>query len=270
MKKILPLAFTLGGVACLISVAVYAATPPAPATPPPAAPKTAPNPGDKFAAMIAEKLGLTDEQKSKLDGLRQAQRTALDAVAADKFLSDNDRRAKVRGLFESNREQMKAVLTPEQQKQVAAARDRFMGGRNPGGPEKFGRGRPDMDRGDRGPGGRQHRPDPEQMRFMAHRAREMMQHQRERRAEELGLSDDQRAKLRLLAFQHREKEIARQKEFRAEMEAVLTPEQKAKAKEMKERHGKMRRGPHGPGHRSNDNDDDDDDDYDKEGPPPDQ
>jgi Spy/CpxP family protein refolding chaperone len=253
MKKILPFAFTLGGVACLISVAVYAATPPAPATPPPAAPKTAPNPGDKFAAMIAEKLGLTDEQKSKLDGLRQAQRTALDAVAADKSLSDNDRRAKVRGIFESNREQMRAVLTPEQQKQVAAARDRFMGGRQGG---------PDMDRRGRGPGhfeGPQ-RPDPERMRFRAHRAHQMMQLQRERRAEELGLSDDQRAKMRLIAFQQHEKKIALQKEFRAEMEAVLTPEQKAKAAELKERHGKMRPGPHGPGRGP---------DGDKQGPPPD-
>ncbi len=239
MKKILPLAFTLGSFAGLISVAVYAATPPAPTTPPPLAPQTAPHPGDKFAALIAEKLGLTDEQKSKLDGLRQAQRTALDAVAADKSLSDDERRAKVRGIFESNREQMKAVLTPEQREKAAMARKQFMG--------------------DRGPGRMQHRPDPEQMRFMAHRARKMMEHQRERRAEELGLTDDQRAKMRLIAFQHREKGIALQKEMRAEMEAVLTPEQKAKAKEMKERHGKMRHGPHGPRP---------DDDDDKKAPPP--
>ncbi len=250
MKKILPLAFTLGGVACLISVAVYAATPPAPATPPPAAPKTAPNPGDKFAAMIAEKLGLTDEQKSKLDGLRQAQRTALDAVAADKSLSDDDRRVKVRGVFKSHMEQMKAVLTPEQQEKAAMARQQLMGQRGPG-----------MDRGGRGPGRWQHqRPDPEQMKFMAHRAHQMMQLQRERRAEELGLSDDQRAKMRLIAFQQHEKKIALQKEFRAEMEAVLTPEQKAKAAELKERHSRMRPGPHGPGRGP---------DGDKQGPPPD-
>lgn len=94
---------------------------------------------------------------------------------------------------------------------------------------------------------------------MAHRARQMMEQQRERRAEELGLTDDQRAKMRLIAFQHHEKEIALQKAMRAEMEAVLTPEQKAKAKEMKERHGKMRQGPHGP--RPDDEDD-------KKAPPP--
>ena len=264
MKKILPLAFTLVGVAGLIAVTVYAATPPAPATPPPpAAPKTAPQPGDKFAAMIAEKLGLTDEQKSKLDGLRQAQRTALDAVAADKSLSDAERRAKVRGIFASHREQMKAVLTPEQQKQMAAARDRFMAERR-----RDDRGGPGLHRPDRGPGhfGKRHQPNPERMRFMAHRARQMMEQQREHRAEMLGLTDDQRAKMRLIAFQHHEKTIALQKEMRTELEAVLTPEQKAKAKEMKERHGQMRPGPHGPGHRPDD--DDEDDDGDMEGPPP--
>lgn len=252
MKKIPPLAFTLGGVACLIAVAVYAATPPAPATPPPAAPKTTPNPGDKFAAMIAEKLGLTDEQKSKLDGLRQAQRTALDAVATDKSLSDNDRRAKVRGIFESNRKQMKAVLTPEQQKQMAAARDRFMAERR-----RDDRGGPRMDRPDRGPEhfGKHHQPNPERMRFMAHRARQMMEQQRERRAEILGLTDDQRAKMRLIAFQHHEKAIALRQAMRTELEAVLTSEQKAK--EMKERHDQMRSGPHGPRHRPDDDDDDD-------------
>lgn len=256
MKTLPSLVLALGGAAGLIAVAVYAATPSAPVTPPSAAPAASPQPGDKFAALIAEKLGLTPEQRSKLDALRQAQRTALDAVAADKSLSDDERHTKVRGIFASNREQMKAVLTPGQQKQMAAARDRFMAERR-----RDDRGGPGLDRPNRGPGhfGKRHQPNPERMRFMAHRAQQMMQHQRERRAEELGLTDDQRAKLRLLAFQHNEKRIAQQKEFRAEMEAVLTPEQKAKAKEMKERHGKMRHGSHGPDRRSNDDDDDDND-----------
>ena len=180
MKKLLSLALTLGAAASLISVAIYAANPPTPATPPPVAPKAAEHPGDKLA-----------------------------------------------------------------------------------------RGGPGMDRGDRGPGARQHRPDPEQMKFMAHRAQQLMQHQRERRAEELGLTADQRAKMRLIAFQHREKQIALQQGMRAEMEAVLTPEQKAKAKELKERQGKMQQGPRGPGHRHHDDDDDDDEeDDDKKGPPP--
>lgn len=245
MKKPLFLALILSGAAGLISVAVYAANPPAPATPPPAAPAAALRPGDKFAALIAEKLGLSPEQKSKIDALRQAQRTALDAVAADKSLSDDDRRAKMRGIFASHREQMKAVLTPEQQEKVAAVRDGFRAGRR-GGPQPFG----------------QAKPDPEQMRFMVQRAHRMMEQQRERRAEELGLTDEQRARLRLIAFQHREKEIALQKAMRVEMEAVLTPEQKAKAKEMKEQHGKMRHGPQG-----SRPDDDDDDDDDKKVPP---
>ena len=251
MKKRLPLALTLGGVACLISVAVYAASTPA-------APKTAPHQGDKFAALMAEKLGLTPEQKSKIDVLREEGRAAFAVLQADQSLSTDDRRAKGRALFEAQREKMKAVLTPEQQVKAAQAREHFMGNR-PHGP-----GGPGMGRHDQGPKHfkQHHQPNPERMRFMAERAHKMMERMHERRADMLGLTDDQRAKMRLLAFQHHEKEIALQKGLRAEMEAVLTPEQKAKAKEMKERHGEMRHGPHGP------QTDDDDDDDDRKGPPP--
>lgn len=241
MKKILPLSLTLSGAACLFAVAVYAADADADASAPapaPAAPATAARPGDKFAGMVADRLGLTAEQRTRLDGLRQAQRTALDAVAGDKTLSPEDRRAKVRGIMEANREQMKAVLTPDQQQKVAQARGQFMGGR-PGGPgaERHGRGPQHFG---------QHRPDPRQMAMRAH---QQMKHQREKRAAALGLTDDQRAKMRLIAFQHREKAIGLQKELRAEMEAVLTPEQKAKAQAIKAGHGKRGPGRHHGGDR---------------------
>lgn len=226
MKKILPLSLTLCGAACLFAVVAHAADASAPSS---SAPQTAVRPGEKFAGMVADRLGLTAEQRTKLSDLRQAQRTALDAVAGDKALSPEDRRAKVRGIMESNREQMKAVLTPEQQQQMAQAHARMGAGRA-GGHQKFGRGGPQRFG--------QHRPDPRQMAMRAH---QKMKHQREKRAEALGLTDDQRAKMRLIAFQHREKAIGLQKELRAEMEAVLTPEQKAKAQEMKAGHG--RRGP---------------------------
>jgi Spy/CpxP family protein refolding chaperone len=238
MKKILPLSLTLCGAACLFAVAVYAADASTPAT---AAPAAAARPGEKFAGMVADRLGLTAEQRTKLDELRQAQRTALDAVAEDKTLSSEDRRAKVRGIMESNREQMKAVLTPEQQKKMAKVREHFMG-RQPGGPGFERRGHGPQRFG-------QHRPDPRQMRQLAMRAHQKMKQHREKRAEALGLSDDQRAKMRQIAFQHREKAIGLQKELRTEMEAVLTPEQKAKAQEMKAGHGKRGPGRHHGGDR---------------------
>jgi Spy/CpxP family protein refolding chaperone len=244
MKKILPLTLTLCGAACLFAVAVYAADASAPAAPAPAA-----RPGEKFAGMVADQLGLTAEQRTKLTELRQAQRTALDAVAGDQALSPEDRRAKVRGIMESNREEMKAVLTPAQQQQMMRAHAR-MGAGHPGGPQKMGR-------HGQGPGPQrfgQHQPDPRQMRQLAMRAHQKMKHQREKRAEALGLTDDQRAKMRLIAFQHREKAIGLQKEMRAELEAVLTPEQKAKAQEMKAAHGQRGPGRHHGG--------------DKKGPPP--
>ena len=243
MKKILPLSLTLCGAACLFAVAAYAADASAPSS---TATATTARPGDKFAGMVADRLGLTAEQRTKLDGLRQAQRTALDAVAEDKALSPEDRRAKVRGIMEASREQMKAVLTPEQQQKMAQARENFTG-RRPGGPG--------FERQDRGPERFGHRrPDSRQMHRMAMRAHQKMKHHREQRAEALGLTDEQRAKMRQIAFQHREKAIGLQKELRAEMEAVLTPEQKAKAQEMKAGHGKRGPGRHHGG--------------DKMGPPP--
>lgn len=209
MKKLLPLSLTLCGVAGLIAVMVHAATPPAAA---PAAP-----PAEKSSGRPADRLGLSAEQQAKLDSLR---------------------------------EQMKAVLTPEQQQKLTALRGDFAGGRGFGGPERFRCGQK-FDR--YGPqrfghhrGGPQrfghHRQEARQMRHHAARGHLMkMKHQRERRAERLGLTDDQRAKMRQIAFQHREKAMGLQKNLRAEMESVLTPEQKAKIKDLKEHHG--RRGP---------------------------
>jgi len=238
MKKILPLSLTLCGAACLFAVAVYAADASAPATPATATPA---RPGEKFAGMVADQLGLTAEQRTKLDGLRQAQRSALDAVAGDKTLPPEDRRAKVRGIMESNREQMKAVLTPAQQQQMMQAHARL--GAGPA--QKPGRGGPAFERQGAGPQRiGQQKPDPRQMRQMAMREYQKMKHQREKRAQALGLSEDQRAKMRQIAFQHREKAIGLQKELRAEMEAVLTPEQKAKAQEMKAAHGQRGPGRH--------------------------
>ena len=146
--------------------------------------------------------------------------------------------------MESNREQMKAVLTPAQQQQMMQAHARMGTGRA-GGHQKFSRGGPGFERHGAGPQRfGQHRPDPRQMRQMAMRAHQKMKQHREKRAEALGLTDDQRAKMRQIAFQHREKAIGLQKELRTEMEAVLTPEQKTKAQEMKAGHGKRGPGRH--------------------------
>ena len=240
MKKILWFALTLSGVSGLVAVAVNAANSPSPAAPSAA---VAPTPGEEVAGIVAGRLGLTAEQKTKLDGLRQDQRTALGAVAGDKALSAEDRRAKVRGILEAHREQIKAVLTPDQQHQMAMARDRFANGRGHQGSRKFDRGVHESARhGSRGFG--DHRADPRERRHQAMRGHMKMKHLRERRAEALGLTDEQSAKMRQIAFQYREKTIRLQKELRMEMESVLTPEQQAKAKELKAGHGRREPGRH--------------------------
>jgi Spy/CpxP family protein refolding chaperone len=213
MKKITTLALTLCGVSGLLAVAVFAANPssvPAVSSATPAVTKP------------ANRLGLTAEQQAKLASLR---------------------------------EQMKAVLTPEQQQQMAQARERFHR-RGPGDRASFhrgSRGQPDFQRhrADR-PGSHRlagHRGGPQVRHDAARMHLRKMQQQRERRAERLGLTDEQRAKMRQIAFQNREKAIGLRKELRTEMESVLTPEQKARVQELKAGHGRRGAGRHQAGER---------------------
>jgi Spy/CpxP family protein refolding chaperone len=211
MKKILSLALILCGVSGLIAVAVHAANPP---STPAAAPAVA-KPAERIAGRGADRLGLTAEQQAKLASLR---------------------------------EQMKAVLTPEQQQRMAQARARFQGARGPGGPENFRRGQ-GFDR--HGPQRFGHHRGGPQMRHHAARGQlQKMKHVRERRAALLGLTDEQRAKMRQIAFQNREKAIGLRQDLRKEMESVLTPEQKAKVQELRAGHGRRGPGRHHGGERS--------------------
>lgn len=192
MKKFLPFSLTLCGVAALVTVAVHAANPPAPAAKPEGKP--------------AGRPGLSAEQQTKLDGLR---------------------------------EQMKAVLTPEQRQKMTAMRGQFRRGHGSDrrSPQRFGHHRA-------GPQQRfgHHPGEGRQVRHHAARGHAMkMKHRRAHRAEKLGLTDDQRAKMRQIAFQNREKAIGLRQDRRKEMESVLTPEQKATAQKLKEHRG--RRGP---------------------------
>ncbi|MFZ5497107.1 MAG: Spy/CpxP family protein refolding chaperone [Verrucomicrobiota bacterium] len=88
--------------------------------------------------------------------------------------------------------------------------------------------------------------------------RERLQQGADRMAEELGLSDEQKAKMKEIGEQERAalealkadtslaKEVRRAKaqeireKYRAQRHAVLTPEQQAKAEKMREKRGKMR------------------------------
>lgn len=114
MKTKFQVLLSLSGLALLTGLLVAAMeASPAPATPPPPPPGAF---GEKLRAHLTEKLHLTADQQAKFDVLLQKQRTELGALRDNKDLSPADRRAKAGAVMENYREQMHALLTPEQQK----------------------------------------------------------------------------------------------------------------------------------------------------------
>ncbi len=208
-----PVIVTMLGLALasgLVVAATTATTPPAPA----AAPAAPAGPGDAIKARLAEKLGLTPEQQKAIEDLRAKQRAEL-----------------------------MALLTPEQQKKAAEMREMFgermhrvAGAHRPFGPRGGGFGPGPMEH--RGPGGPGFQPrrseNPLQIVAEADRIKDRI-------AERLQLTDEQRDQLEHLDRAFRAQQRDAVKKHRDEMRAVLTPEQQKKADELKERFE------HGPG-----------------------
>jgi periplasmic protein CpxP/Spy len=106
-------------------------TPPPSATTPPAGEK--PHHGgrmspEKMLQMLSDRLSLTDDQKAKILPLLQAQSDQIKALHEDSSLSDDDKRDKGRDIMKSTHEQIRALLTPEQQEEFDHMRG--SGGRN--------------------------------------------------------------------------------------------------------------------------------------------
>jgi periplasmic protein CpxP/Spy len=95
------------------------------AAPPPSAAPSGAMQGE-HAKMNAETpendpaLNLTDDQKTKIEAIRTDTKEQMKAIKKDTTLSDTDREAKTKELRKSTRAQVWAVLTPDQQKQLAA------------------------------------------------------------------------------------------------------------------------------------------------------
>ncbi len=96
--------------------------------PPPPLPENAPTtpqngatqhrhvkPGSVLADLTA-KLGQTAEQQATVGSIIAGARTQMKAARADDTLSKEDRRAKMKQVIEASRVQIRAALTPEQQK----------------------------------------------------------------------------------------------------------------------------------------------------------
>jgi Spy/CpxP family protein refolding chaperone len=72
------------------------------------------NPEEQVKAM-KENLKLTDEQAEKVKAILTKNQEKQKALREDKALSQDDRRAKMREIYSGMEEELKPILTPEQQ-----------------------------------------------------------------------------------------------------------------------------------------------------------
>lgn len=241
-KTILVSALGLALLVAVASVATAAADPaPAPATNKPH------DPHGELRARVGEKLGLTADQQSKLETIRAQQRGELEALKANPDLAPDARRSQAMEIMRNRGEQMKAVLSPEQQVKMAAIRHHVKNRAKEGARHHQAQGR---QRGaNRSPGMQaQRQPDPLAIVAMSERIKDQM-------AEKLGLTNEQRDKLEHLGRDFRAQQRAQAQKHREEMRAVLTPEQQKKAEQMKKH---FRRGQQRPPARVGMNDQPDD------------
>lgn len=93
----------------------------------------APDP-QKQAARLTKRLGLSDDQSSKIATILQNRQQQLATVRGDNSLSPQDRRTKMRSIQQDTDSQINAVLTPAQQTQYAnmkqQMRERMQNARN--------------------------------------------------------------------------------------------------------------------------------------------
>jgi Spy/CpxP family protein refolding chaperone len=76
---------------------------------------------------MAQHLNLTDQQKTQIQQIFQAQHTQVQSIQQDTSLTPQQKQDKFRQLRESTHEQVTAVLTPEQQQQLQQMRWRHEG-----------------------------------------------------------------------------------------------------------------------------------------------
>jgi periplasmic protein CpxP/Spy len=97
---------------------------PAPASPP--APITGKKAGhahkNYHLQVLSEKLSLTDDQKAKVTPILEDQTKQLKALHADASLSDDERKAKRHDIMQSAQDQIRPLLTADQQSKFDAMR----------------------------------------------------------------------------------------------------------------------------------------------------
>ena len=76
------------------------------------------------AGRLAEKLGLTDAQKTQLQSINEQHREQARAIAQNQSLTEEQRREQLRALNQQHQNQIQGLLTPEQQQRFRQMRDR--------------------------------------------------------------------------------------------------------------------------------------------------
>ena len=140
------LALTLGGLAYAATPAVIAQD--APSSDQQAAPTGAPperehgrGPGrmdpDQRADMLAKKLNLSADQKTKVTDIFKSEQSDMQKIHADASASQGDRRSKMMDVHKSSNDQVRALLNEDQQKKfdkMLARREQWAEHRHEGPP----------------------------------------------------------------------------------------------------------------------------------------
>jgi Spy/CpxP family protein refolding chaperone len=124
-------------VALPLSRAQETGTPPPPPPPPAGEHEAHPKgPRGENIKFLTEKLALTQDQQTKVKAILEDERKAGAAVRGDAALDKDAKRAKMMEIRKSHREQIRAVLTPEQQKKLDELKEEHGHGPGPGAPKE--------------------------------------------------------------------------------------------------------------------------------------
>jgi periplasmic protein CpxP/Spy len=85
----------------------------------------APDP-QKQAARLTKRLGLTDDQTTKITTILQNQQQQISTVRSDSSLSKDDRHSKMQSIRQDTDTQINGVLTPDQQTKYAQMKQEMM------------------------------------------------------------------------------------------------------------------------------------------------
>jgi Spy/CpxP family protein refolding chaperone len=99
----------------------------------PGGPRGPGGPGGEMRGKMGEELGLSDDQKSKMEALQKELMPKMKALREDTTLSEEDKKAKFKALQEERMTKMKAILTAEQLEKLEKMKAHRPGG--PGGPK---------------------------------------------------------------------------------------------------------------------------------------